>query len=63
MSLLTSLQLFLSGTKLHNLLVIQAWKILLLNAHCFILSLQGSAAKPNTWVRYNILDKKWAEGI
>lgn len=60
MSLLTCSQLFLFGTELHDLLLMQARKILLLTTHCFILPLQGSAAKPNsmTW-----LDKKLAEYI
>lgn len=63
MSLLTALQLFLSGTGLHDLLLMQAGKILLLNTHCFILPLQGSAAKPNTWCSMTFLDKKQAEHI
>lgn len=63
MSLLTGLQLFLSGTELHDLLLMQAGKILLLNTHCFILPLQGSAAKPNTWCSMTFLDKEQAERI
>lgn len=53
----------LSGTELHDLLLMQEWKILLLNTHCFILPHQGSAAKPSTGCSVTFLDKNQAEHI
>lgn len=53
----------LSGTKLHDLLLMQAWKILLLNTDCFVLPLQRVAAELNTQCSVTFLDKKQAEYI